>query len=44
MLIVYEKTNSVDQAFVLDWQEDRFLFRIFGRNFLHAIEMAETLQ
>ena len=43
-LVTYAKTDSADTAFVLEWLEDGFYFRIFGRNPSHALEIAETLR
>jgi hypothetical protein len=43
-LVVYAKTDSADTAFLLDWLEDGFYFRIFGRNPSLAVDIAETLQ
>jgi hypothetical protein len=43
-LVVYAKTDSADTAFMLEWLEDGIYFRLFGRNPVLAVEMAETLQ
>lgn len=43
-MVVYANSDSADTAFVLEWLEEGFLFRLFGRNPTHGLEIAETMR
>jgi hypothetical protein len=44
MLITYPTDPSGETAYVLDWHEEGFDFRIFGRDPSQAVAVAETLR
>jgi hypothetical protein len=44
MLVIYPRSQSGEVAYALDWQEDGFYFRLFGRDPEQAVSLAESLR